>query len=93
MVSPLPERLRKGTLGSIEQQVLSIPETGWNPVDVENGEAMTHWVWVAMVFGGIVVLLALLLRGGGEPLDRDDTGGGDWPGDSHSGHDSGGHHR
>jgi hypothetical protein len=47
---------------------------------------MPHWAWVALVIGGIVALFAFLLRmGGGEPLDRSDTGGGDYPGDSHGG--------
>lgn len=54
---------------------------------------MPHWAWITLVFGGIIALFGWLLRAGGEALDREDTGGGDWPGDSHSGHgDSGGHH-
>jgi hypothetical protein len=39
---------------------------------------MPHWAWVALLFGIVVGLFALLMRvGGGEPIDRDDTGGGD----------------
>jgi hypothetical protein len=40
---------------------------------------MPHWIWVALSFGGIVALFVFILRGGGKPLDRDDTGGGQAP--------------
>jgi len=54
---------------------------------------MPQWAWVTMLFSIIVGLFAFLLRvRGGEPLDRDDTGSADTPGESHhSDHGAGGH--
>jgi hypothetical protein len=38
---------------------------------------MPQWLWTAGILLAIVVLFAWVLWiGGGEPLDRDDTGGG-----------------
>ena len=38
---------------------------------------MPQWIWAGVILLAIVVVFAFLLWiGGGEPLDRDDTGGG-----------------
>jgi hypothetical protein len=54
---------------------------------------MPHWAWVALLFLGIIALFAFILYvGGGEPIDRQDSGAGDAPFDGH-GHGHGdGHH-
>ena len=53
---------------------------------------MPHWAWVALLFLSIVGLIAFILYfGGGEPLEREDSGGGDGFSDGH-GHGHGDSH-
>ena len=52
---------------------------------------MPDWGWTAALFAAVILLFVFIYKvAGGEPLDRQDNGGGDDAGHSGHGHGGGG---